>query len=201
MSRVIIEPERDEMSRLMNFVTECHHQRKIEMKTYPVDDSHILCRGIFTEERLRPYYKLTGERVEAGPLHNLEILLLVKTPELIIEDIEVLTGSLPREDCYKISNTLDCVKGLAIKGGFSAKVRELAGGSKGCTHLTHLLCTMAPAVLQGYWAISYQRRSSQGSALNKERALKMAERLKDSCYSWREEGAAYQKLKSLLSKE
>jgi hypothetical protein len=60
---------------------------------------------------------------------------------------------------------------------------------------------MAPAVLQGYWAISYQRRSSQGSALNKERALKMAERLKDSCYSWREEGAAYQKLKSLLSKE
>jgi hypothetical protein len=47
MSRVIIEPERDEMSRLMNLVTECHHQRKIEMKTYPVDDSIYCAEGFF----------------------------------------------------------------------------------------------------------------------------------------------------------
>jgi len=185
------------MSRLSLLAKECAHQRRIEMSTYPVDETHILSRGRFIEERIKPYYKLTGERVEGGPLHNLEILLLVKIPELVIEDVEVITGTLPRGDCYKTDKSLDPVKGLTIKGGFTSKVRELIGGVKGCTHLTHLLCTMAPAVMQGFWAISYQKKH-EISDIRVERGFKMADLLKNTCYAWREDGDAYQKMVKLL---
>lgn len=188
------------MSRLAKLATDCAHQRRIEMSTYPVDETHILSRGRLIEERIKPYYKLTGERVESGPLHNLEILMLVRTPDLVIEDIEVITGTLPRADCYRIVHSLDPVKGLAIRSGFTSKVRELAGGVKGCTHLTHLLCTMAPAVMQGYWAISYQKKYEK-SGRSSNRAAKMGNMLKDSCFAWREEGEAYQRIVRLLRED
>ncbi len=186
------------MSRLSVLAKDCAHQRRIEMSTYPVDETHILSRGRFIEERIKPYYKFTGERVEGGPLHNLEILLLVRIPELIIEDIEVITGTLPREDCYRINQSLEPVKGLAVKSGFTSKVRELVGGVKGCTHLTHLLCTMAPAVMQGFWAISYQKKHEINEK-SKSRASKMGHMLKNTCYAWREDGEAYQKMLKLLN--
>lgn len=186
------------MSRLSVLAKDCAHRRVIDMSTYPVDDTHILSRGRFIEERIKPYYKFTGERVEAGPLHNMEILLLVKVPELIIEDIEVITGTVPREDCRRLKFSLDAVKGLAVKSGFTSKVREIAGGVKGCTHLTHLLCTMAPAILQGFWAIAYQRRYERSEKAG-NRAAKMGYSLKDSCYTWREDGEAYRKLMQLVN--
>lgn len=188
------------MSRLSELAKDCAHQRRIEMSTYPVDETHILARGRFIEERIRPYYKFTGERVEGGPLHNLEILLLVKIPELVIEDAEVIKGTLPRADCYKPDNPLDPVKGLAIKSGFTSNVKDLLGGVKGCTHLTHLLCTMAPAVLQGFWAISYQKKYEK-SEKSVKRASKMGLMLKNTCYAWREDGEAYQKMLKLLGEK
>jgi hypothetical protein len=97
--------------------------------------------------------------------------LLVKTPELIIEDIEGLTGSLPREDCYKISNTLDCVKGLAIKGDLVQRFVNLQEAQRGASSNSFVVHNGSSCFAR-LWAISYQRRSSQGSALNKERALK-----------------------------
>lgn len=186
------------MSRLAGLATGCAHRRRIDMSTYPVDDTHILSTGKFIEERLEPYYKITGERVESGPLHNLEILMLVRIPEMVIEDIEVLTGTLPRQDCHDVVHSLEPVIGLAIKGGFSAKVKELAGGIKGCTHLVHLLCTMAPAVMQGFWALSYRNKRERDKN-SVSRAERMGTMLKNSCYSWREDGSAYQKIMSYVN--
>ncbi len=198
--RIYIKSKELNMTRLSELAKDCAHQRRIEMSTYPVDETHILARGRFIEERIKPYFKFTGERVEGGPLHNLEILLLVKIPELVIEDVEVITGTLPRADCYKIENPLEPVKGLAIKSGFTSKVKDLLGGVKGCTHLTHLLCTMAPAVMQGFWAISYQKKYDK-SEKSKSRASKMGFMLKNTCYAWREDGEAYQKMMKLLEGE
>lgn len=188
------------MSRLSHLASDCAHQRRIEMSTYPVDETHILSKGRLIEERIKPYYKFTGERVESGPLHNLEILLLVRIPDLVIEDIEVITGTLPREDCHKIHHSLDAVIGLSVSRGFSSKVREIAGGVKGCTHLTHLLITMAPAIQQGFWALAYQKKHVKNGQ-NASRAGRMGEMLKNSCYAWREDGAAYRKIKELIKGE
>ncbi|HOP64670.1 MAG TPA: DUF2889 domain-containing protein [Spirochaetota bacterium] len=188
------------MSRLAKLASGCAHQRRIDMSTFPVDETHILVKGRFIEERLRPYYKLTGEKIEAGPLHNLEILVLVRVPDLVIEDIEVVAGTLPRGDCYEITGSLEQVKGMSIRRGFTANVKYLFEGVAGCTHLTHLLCTMAPAILQGYWAINSSKKPDIKEQRRKQDS-RMADFLRDNCYTWRRDGEAYQKMLRLLDGE
>ncbi len=189
------------MSRLLKHAGEPAHKRNIEVTTYASDENHLITEGHLKDARLKDYFKFTGEIVEAGTLHDLKIVLLIKIPELIIVDLEVIIETVPRSDCEKMSKSLDPVIGLAFRGGFSAKVRELAGGTIGCTHLVHLLTTMAPAVMQGYWAYLYQQKPDMSKAKNEKKAGVMSRGLKDSCYTWREDGEAYQKLVKLLKEK
>ncbi len=44
-----------------------------------------------------------------------------------------------KEICREMENSLDEIKGLNIAPGFTSKVKKIAGGIKGCVHLTTLL--------------------------------------------------------------
>ena len=189
------------MSRLLKLAGECAHRRTIEVSTCSADGNHLISEGRLTDVRLQDYYKFTGEKVDGGTLHDLRLVLFIKIPELIIEDLEVIIETVPRSDCQLIAKSLDPVIGLAIKGGFSAKVRETAGGVNGCTHLVHLLTTMAPAVMQGYWAYLYQQKPDISKVKDGKKAGVMSRGLKDSCYAWREDGEAYQKMVRLLKEK
>lgn len=189
------------MSRLLKLAGESAHKRNIEMTTYACDEKHIITEGRLTDVRLKDYYKFTGEKIDGGTLHDLKLILLIKIPELIIEDLEVLIETVPRDECHKIGKSLEPVIGLAIRGGFSAKVRELTGGVSGCTHLVHLLTTMAPAVMQGYWAWLYQQKPDTSKPKDAKKAGVMGRALKNSCYTWREEGEAYQKMIKLINEK
>ncbi|MCL1833589.1 MAG: DUF2889 domain-containing protein [Leptospirales bacterium] len=188
------------MSRLLKLAEDCAHRRSIEVATYSSGDDHIISHGRLSDIRLKDYYKFTGESVPSGMLHDMEIILLLKTPRLIIEDVEVLIKTVPREDCLLMEKILDPVIGLAITGGFSAKAREIAGGKMGCTHLVHLLITMAPAIVQGFWAYFFQKRPDM-SKIKQGGASYYAAVLKDSCFTWREEGEAFQKLAAVINEK
>jgi len=183
----------------MDMAKDIVHDRLIETTTYYVDEDHILCAGRLRETRHVDYYKFTGEKVEAGILHGLTILLLVKVPSLTIEEIEVSMDNVPRFECKEVEQCLAPVKGMAIRGGFSSRVREIAGGEKGCTHLLHLIITMAPAVLQGFWASRYRKKPDVPSLSSS--SAKMGNSIKNTCYVWREEGPAFQKLKKIIDGE
>lgn len=178
------------MSRLMQLAGECAHTRNIDISTYAVDEYHIVSKGSLKDVRMKDYYLFTGEKKDAGKLHDLSIVLLIKIPEMKIEDLEVILDSVPRNDCRFIKKSLDPVIGMSLQGGFSSRVREVAGGSKGCTHLVNLIVTMAPAVMQGYWAYYFQRKHDAAEVIGTQKGRG----LKDSCYTWREEGEAYRRL-------
>jgi len=181
------------MGNLASMAGEKVHTRTIDMSTYTVDDAHILCSGHFRDVRHAPSMGFNGYLFEAGDLHNLEIHVLVKIPGLVIEDIEVTINTVPMADCNSLAHSLDAVVGTSIGRGFTGAVKNLAGGEKGCTHLVHLLTTMAPAILQGYWA-RLDAESYRSGALVPGRAASGALFLKDSCHAWREEGDAFQAL-------
>jgi hypothetical protein len=42
---------------------------------------------------------------------------------------------------------------MSIARGFNAKVRELFGSSRGCTHIGALLAAMAPVAIQTGWSM------------------------------------------------
>jgi len=189
------------MSRLLKLAGEPAHKRNIEVTTYSSYEGHLITEGRLTDVRLKDYYKFTGERVDSGTLHDLRLVLLLKIPELIIEDLDVIIETVPRSDCMLIAKSLDPVIGMAVAGGFSSKVRELAGGVGGCTHLVHLLTTMAPAIMQGYWAYLYQQKPDMTKVKDGKKAGIMSRGLKNSCFTWREEGEAYQKMINLLKEK
>lgn len=184
------------MGRLADMAGERTHVRTIEMTTRRTDDFHILCTGRFRDVRLFPSTGFLGNDFEAGDLHNLTIHVLVRTPELVIEDIEVSIDVVPLADCPAVAHSLDAIVGQSITRGFTATVKNLAGGRKGCTHLVHLLTTMAPAMLQGYWAVLDDKRSRTG-LIPRDRAASSAAFLKDSCYAWREDGSAFGLLRDI----
>ncbi len=188
------------MGRLASLAGEKVHTRTMEMSTHAVDASRMLCTGHFRDVRLKPSTGFNGRLFEAGDLHNLQIHVLLKLPGLVIEDIEVAINTVPMDDCNSLAHSLDAVIGISIGRGFTGAIKNAAGGTRGCTHLVHLLTTMAPAILQGYWAL-LDTESRKSGALVHGRAASGTVFLKDSCHAWREEGAAFQALQEIARTE
>jgi hypothetical protein len=168
------------------------HNRNLDISSYIVDDEHILISGEFKEKNLITVYERSGELIEPNVFHHMQIQLLVKVSELKIMDIKVKIPGAPHDNvCREMENSLDKIRGLSIAPGFTSKVKKIAGGIKGCVHLTTLLLSMAPAALQGYWIF---RARDKDRKENSE--FDIGEYLTDTCWAWRKNGSLAKDLKT-----
>ena len=164
-----------------------YHSRTIETGTYDYDDARFVTEGILTDRRFKAYHLATGDEKQPGILHQMAVRLLVGKADLVIRDLEVEMRVIPREECREMTHCLDPVKGLRIVGGFTAKVREIAGGDKGCSHLVALMTALGPAVIQGYGAYCDHNIP--------DFVLDHYEFLMNTCRNWREDGPLVAMLK------
>lgn len=160
------------------------HTRNIEVTIYDYDGQRIIVEGSLKDERFHKIHTVAGETIPGGVIHNMSIRLLVNCSNLLIEDLDVDLTSVPREVCRETIECLAPIKGLTVTRGFTLKVKKLAGGRKGCTHLMELLMAMAPAVFQGFAAF----QSQKSSGFDQDHARMMAKYLVNTCHAWREEG-------------
>lgn len=167
------------------------HSRKIEVSTYNYDEQRIIVEGTLQDDRYHESYSVTGEKFPKGVIHHMAIRLLVNCSNLLIEDVDVQMTSIPREFCRETIDCLAPIRGLTISKGFTLKIKNIAGGTKGCTHLVELLQTMAPAVIQGYAA----HQSQEPSPFDSKRAKLMLHFLTNTCYAWREDGPSVEMFK------
>jgi hypothetical protein len=158
------------------------HSRRIDMATYEYDETSVIVEGTLHDERLMDVFRPTGEQVKAGPIHHMVVRMRVGGPQLIIEDIDVEIGTAPSELCQEARGSLQPVIGLPIVSGFTAKIKELVGGVKGCAHLVALLSAMAPAAVQGAWAAMSRK------PIDPKHLPIAIERIKDTCMLWRTDG-------------
>lgn len=156
----------------------------MEVSTYDYDGKRIIVEGFLKDDRFQASYAVTGEKFPDGVIHHMAIRLLVNCSNLMIEDVDVDLIAVPREVCRETIDCLVPVKGLTITKGFTAKVKKLAGGRKGCTHVLELLLAMAPAAIQGFAA----HQSRNPSASDPERTKMIFDFLVNSCRAWREDG-------------
>ncbi len=186
---------------LKDLAKEKVHSRDIMMSTYEVDENHILAEGTLLEKRYRDYYKVSGEKIQSGELHNMTVRFLVKIPELIIEQTEVEMDTVPRDDCHLIKDSIEKLNGSRIAKGFTGRVKSMLSGIDGCVHLNHLVTTMASSIMQGFWAYQSSIRKSKGDIdkdTEKRRIIAMRNSLADACYAWRSDGSAVVKLDKYL---
>jgi hypothetical protein len=74
-------------------------------------------------------------------------------------------------------------------------VLKQIGGIQGCSHLTHLILAMGPAVLHGYWTQRSRKPRPLPRSLDEYAGL---ETLKNSCRLWREDGPLIERIKDSL---
>ncbi len=160
------------------------HTRNIEVMTYDYDGQRMIVEGILRDYRFQESHTITGATFPAGVIHHMAIRLLVNSSNLVIEDIDVDQMTVPREVCRETIDCLAPIKGLTITKGFTAKVKKLAGGNKGCTHLVELILAMAPAAIQGFGAHQSQRPPNY----DPDRARLIMQFLVNTCRIWREDG-------------
>jgi hypothetical protein len=168
--------------------------RNIEVTTYNYDGQRIIVEGFLKDDRFQESRIITGETFPSGVIHHMAIRLLINCSNLLIEDIDVELLSVPREFCRETIECLASIKGLTITKGFTAKVKNLAGGKKGCIHLVELLQAMAPAAIQGYAA--YQ--SKKPAVFDPDRVKMILQFLTNTCHAWRKDGPLVERLKKML---
>jgi len=171
------------------------HTRNIEIATYDYDEQRIIVEGFLKDDSFQESYTVTGETFPSGVIHHMAIRLLVNCSNLLIEDIDLDLISVPQEVCRETIDCLAPIKGLTVTKGFTLKVKKLAGGNKGCTHLVELLQAMAPAVFQGFGA----HQSQKPSAFDSDQTKKIIQYLTNTCHGWREDGPFVEMLKKKLS--
>ena len=169
------------------------HTRKIDIATYEGVNDSIIVEGILKDDRMFESYQSQGKRRPPGTIHHMIIRMEVTESKLRIKDIEVEMPTVPNEVCNETLKCLEPVKGLSIVPGFTGKIRDLAGGPKGCTHLLTLLTSMAPAAVQG--AFSQAVRKPLDPKISGPIALK---RFKDTCWAWREDGPIVKRIKDQI---
>jgi hypothetical protein len=171
------------------------HSRNIEVTTYDYDEQRMIVEGSLKDDRFQESHAITGEKFPSGVIHHMAIRLLVNCSTLLIEDIDVDLISIPREACRETIGCLAPIKGLTITKGFTAKVKKLAGGKRGCTHLVELILAMAPAAIQGY--ATYQSRKQ--AVFDPDRAKMILQFLVNTCHAWREDGPFVEMFKKKLN--
>jgi hypothetical protein len=107
---------------------------------------------------------------------------------MLIEKAEAQMPHHPREECTMVLPWIGKLEGMRVAKGFTAKVKEIIGNTKGCAHLTSLVISMGPAVVQGYWAayaVGREKISLRDEAVKK---------IVNTCYVWREDGPLVKEL-------
>jgi hypothetical protein len=165
------------------------HQRKIEIRTVPLDNGQIIVEGWLTDNRLLAGYHWDGRPRPPGVVHRIGVRLLVGDWPPAIQEAEAKMVDIPHELCPTVADSVQKIVGVSVAAGFSEQIRRRLGGVEGCSHLTHLILAMGPAILHGFWA--QHSRQPRPAPRTKEEVQGLPY-LINSCHLWREDGPLLQ---------
>lgn len=124
------------------------HTRTITIRGYERSDGLFDVEGHLTDVRAKDVTYPGGGRPAGHPIHSMWLRLTVDANALIV-DVNVVSEVAPFDDvCGAIAPAYRGLIGVRVGAGFRGQVKRLLAGTRGCTHQTELVTTMATAVLQ-----------------------------------------------------
>jgi len=174
------------------------HTRNINLATYSHTDSSVIIHGVLKDERYVKIFDITGDVLEPGIVHHLDVKLLIKSDPLVIEDAKADMIKVPMSECNTTLDTIEKLKGLEIKSGFSKTIRNIMGGNKGCAHLCQLIIIMSQEIVQGW--LTHKRKSLSPVPKNFN-SFTEKKFIIDSCRMWKDNGPKVKKLEQAIKEQ
>lgn len=126
------------------------HRRRIEIVGYRREDGLYDIEGRLTD-RKDVEFPVGGRRLPPGEaVHDMWLRITVDR-DLRIVDAEASSEAMPYAgQCDRIAPDYRRLVGLSIGPGYLRHVKELLGGTRGCTHITELAGSLATAAFQTF---------------------------------------------------
>jgi hypothetical protein len=124
------------------------HLRSIEIRGYKRADGLFEVEGHLVDTKDNDFKLASGVRPAGEAIHEMWLRITVDR-NLVIVDAEAATDAMPYVgECHTITPQYRGLVGLAIRPGYTQKIKELFGGVRGCTHITELAGSLATAAFQ-----------------------------------------------------
>ena len=149
-------------------------------------------------ERFQNVFDITEKKLFPGVIHHMEIYLLIHENPLRIAKAEAFMPHVPMSQCHETLDVIKTIEGLEIKAGFSKKIKDFMGATKGCTHLTHLLTVMGQEIVHGWLT---EKRKNKTTIPNSIDLIKEKNFIMNSCKLWTEDGPKIQAIKEAIEKK
>jgi hypothetical protein len=162
------------------------HTRTITCQGFERADGLWEIDGWLTDVKSYSFPNHDRGEIKAGePLHGMGLRLTIDQ-SLTVQDAVAVMDFSPFRICPNITPSFRKLIGLKLTKGFNRSVRELLGGTAGCTHLVDLLGPMATTLYQtSAGARGKKLRQAFGSGDEGRRPP-----LIDSCHAWAATGEA-----------
>lgn len=156
------------------------HTRRIECRGYRRADGLWDVEGHLVDTKTYPWRnEYRGEVAPGVPVHEMWLRLTVDD-DLVIHAAEAASDHHPFRLCPEVTPNFARLKGLRIGPGWRRRMRELVGGTKGCTHLAELLAPLATTAYQTIFP-AREKRTRQDAARKRPEFL-------DTCYALASDG-------------
>jgi Protein of unknown function (DUF2889) len=174
------------------------HTRDIQLATYPHTDSQVIVHGVLKDQRYIRVFDVTGFVKEPGIIHHIDVKLLVRSDPLRIVEAQAKMLHIPLTECRSTLDTIEKLKGIEIKSGFSASIRRIMGGKKGCTHLCQLIIVMGQEIVHGWLTEKLKNKSAIPKDLEHFSEKNF---LIDSCRMWTRHGPKMKQVEKAIKSQ
>ena len=124
------------------------HTRNITIRGYRRSDGLYDIEGHLMDVKTRDMTLSAGVRKAGEPVHEMWLRMTIDT-RLNIVAAEAQSDAVPYPGhCGEITPHYEKLVGLSLRPGFAAKVRELFGSTRGCTHISELIGSVATTAYQ-----------------------------------------------------
>ena len=159
------------------------HTREIICHGYLREDGLWDIEAHLTDVKTYGFDSRDRTRVEAGePIHGMWLRLTLDD-EFVIHDVAAAMDYTPFRICDQIAPAHKKLIGEKIGTGWNKRVRELLGGTHGCTHMREMLGRMATVAIQ----TMFGKKRTDGSEIDHE-APGRKPFVIDGCFSWASDG-------------
>ena len=161
------------------------HTRNVKCTGYLRDDGLMDIEGhlIDTKSYDFPNHDRGGHIPTGEALHDISARITLDE-SLTIKAAEACMDETPYHYCKEIAPVFSGIVGIQIGAGWMGKIREIIGGTKGCTHIYELLGPMATTAFQTRVSIS----GPDQLPVDGQPARKNAPVYINSCHSYAKDG-------------